>query len=324
LDLDRVLTKLRYDELVSGYALITNDGYPFLSFGLPEDTLPQIQGTLRIHSSSLRMMNVMTGIGVVILARIDPNWVLGVLFKPEETLGMALQKCRDVVRLLEDIQLPPPPDSAERNEDLIMEFSPDMIADYTSQESVEESTAYQSTRTDSSAEVPAELIEEIPLDEVFVEHGCIVQKDERFEDAINMKSALNTELVDTLSQLAVDILFLVDEERTVFKIAESSGRQVERVIEVIKHCISKRIVKVECPKEQESGRREIVELPLFEGEISKAKKTHRDVLELCDGTRTVHEIAEELGILYFNALQSIVPYRGKTLRFIRKDIVIDE
>jgi hypothetical protein len=322
LDLDRVLTKLRYDELVSGYALITNDGYPFLSFGLPEDTLPQIQGTLRIHASSLRMMNVMTGAGVVILARVDSNWVLGVLFKPEETLGMALQKCRDVVRLLDKIELPPPPEQVETIEGSIIEISPEVVVDDSATELGEEPSPFLSPDVQPARE--SVVLEDIPLEEIIVEHGCIVRKDTLFDDATTMGSSLNSELVDTLSHLAVDILLMVDEERTVFKIAENLGRQVERIIEVVKYCVSKHIVQVECPKQQESGRREIIELPLFEGDISKAKKQHRAVLELCDGTRTVHEIAEQLNILYFNALQSIVPYRGKQLKFLRKDVMVDQ
>ena len=60
-------------------------------------------------------------------------------------------------------------------------------------------------------------------------------------------------------------------------------------------------------------------MPLFEGDIAKAKKDHRAVLQLCDGTRTLNEISTELGIPYFQALQSVVPYRGKTLKFIRTD-----
>ncbi|MDF1539484.1 MAG: hypothetical protein P1Q69_11345, partial [Candidatus Thorarchaeota archaeon] len=78
MELERVLTKLRYDDSVSGYALFTNDGDPFLSFSLPEETLPTIQGTMRIHAESLKMMNVMTRAGSVVLARVDANWVLGV------------------------------------------------------------------------------------------------------------------------------------------------------------------------------------------------------------------------------------------------------
>jgi hypothetical protein len=306
---------------VSGYALITNDGHPFLSFGLPEDTLPQIQGTLRIHASSLRMMNVMTDSGVVILARVDSNWVLGVLFKPEETLGMALQKCRDVVRLLGDVVLPPPPKPVEHIIEIEEDISSEQVEDSTT-EIIDETTPFQSA--DAEVRAQEEEFKEIPMEEIVVVHGCIVSKGPRFEDAINMGSTLNTEIIDTYSHLAVDILFMVNDERTVFKIAENLGRQVERVIEVIKYYVSKHIVKVECPEEQESGRREIVELPLFEGDIKNAKKAHQAVLGLCDGTRTIHEIAEKLDILYFKALQSIVPYRGKTLKFIRKDIEVEE
>jgi hypothetical protein len=261
------------------------------------------------------MMNVMTGEGVVILARIDSNWVLGVLFKSEETLGMALQKCKDVVRLLEDIELPPPPEQT----DPIIEVSSEVIVEDSVTDSSADSTPFQSAAA-SVVEVP----EDIPIDGITVEHGCIVHKHTLFSEAISMGTSLNTELVDTLSHLAVDILFMVDEERTLFKIAENLGRQVERVIEVIRYCVSKHIVQVECPKEQESGRREIVELPMFDGDIKKVKKKDRVVIELCDGTKTVHEIADELGILYFNALQSIVPYRGKQVKFIRKDKAREE
>jgi hypothetical protein len=267
------------------------------------------------------MMNVMTDSGVVILARVDANWVLGVLFQPEETLGMALQKCRDVVRLLGEVTLPPPPKAVEPIIEIEEKGLSTQVID-SSEELTEETSPFQSAGADAALEM--EEFEEIPLEDIEVVHGCIVFKGPRFEAATNMGSSLNTEIIDTFSHLAVDILFMVDEERTVFKIAESLGRQVERVIEVVKYCVSKGIAKVECPEEQESGRREIVELPLYEGNLSKAKKEHRAVLELCDGTRTVHEIADHLGILYFNALQSIVPYRGKTLRFVRKDIQVDD
>ena len=80
MELERVLTKLKFDESVIGYALITNDGQPFLSFSLPEEVLPLIQGTLRIHASTLKLVNIMTRAGIVILARIDQEWVLAVLF----------------------------------------------------------------------------------------------------------------------------------------------------------------------------------------------------------------------------------------------------
>ena len=85
-----MLTKLKFDESVNGYALITSDGHPFLSFSLPDEVLPQIKGTLRIHGSDLRLVNIMTGEGTVILARVDPRWILAVLFEPDFQLGGAL------------------------------------------------------------------------------------------------------------------------------------------------------------------------------------------------------------------------------------------
>ena len=85
MELERALTKLRYDDTVNGYALLTNTGHPFLSFSLPDEILPIIQGTLRIHTASLNLMNVMTDAGTVVLARVDSNWILAVLFLTDET-----------------------------------------------------------------------------------------------------------------------------------------------------------------------------------------------------------------------------------------------
>ena len=141
-------------------------------------------------------------------------------------------------------------------------------------------------------------------------------------EATSIDSELNRQLVGEFSNMGIDVLLMVDEQRTVFKIAETLARRVERVLEVVKWCTSKHAVTLECPEVQETSQKEIVEVPLFEGKLNKAKKQHRDVLALCDGNRTIHDIAEELDIPYFQALQSIVPYRGRTVRFIRKNIEI--
>ena len=128
---------------------------------------------------------------------------------------------------------------------------------------------------------------------------------------------------ERFANLGIDILLMVDEKRTIFKIAESLGRRVEEALDVVRWCVPMNIVRVECPETQETGAVEIIELPLFEGELKKAKKEHRDLLSLCNGNRPLQDIAKELGIPYFQALQSILPYRGKTLRFIRKTKTTD-
>ena len=301
-----MLTKLRYDESVNGYALITNDGQPFLSFSLPDEALPPIQGALRIHESSLRLMNIMTDAGTVVLARVAPEWILGVLFEPTESLGSALQKVKDVARLLEDVTLPPPPALTETPIPVVSEVGSGISA--TINPAVEE--PLQSVVMVKSEEL-------IPSDAV-VRHGCVILRGVAYPDALRIDSVLNIEFKNQFANVGVDILLMIDEKRTVVKIAEAISKRIEHVLEVAQWCLNRGIVGVECPEEQETSAKEILELPLFEGKIKKAKKNHRAVLELCDGTRTVHEIAEKLGILYFNALQCIVPYRGKSLKMIRK------
>ncbi len=304
--LERILGKLKYDGTVTGFALLTNDGQPFLSFSLPEDLLPQIHGALKIHASSLKLVNVMTKQGTLILARVDPNWILAVHFS-EESLGSALQKTKAVVEMLGQIELPPPPSNIET------ELAPAAFEDSPEDLGVE----IERMKTDLAAKVTtAGVAETRPI---VVKHGCIVHRGPRYIDAVTLGSALNQLIKQKSAKFAVDVLLLADEKSTVFKISQALGKSVEQVIDVVTWCVSERVLTVECPEEQEPGVTTIVEYPLFEGDLKKAKKEHQPVLMLCDGTRTVQGIATELNMPYFKALQSIVPYRGKTLRFVGKD-----
>jgi predicted regulator of Ras-like GTPase activity (Roadblock/LC7/MglB family) len=306
LELERVLTKLRYDESVSGYALITNDGVPFLSFSLPDETIPTIQESLRIHADELRFMNVMSAQGTVILARIDANWVLAVLFVPSENLGSALQKTKNVIELLTKVDLPPPPAKAVSE--------PISIPDTIESRPVIDSASAPLLATEVSE--PSEDLER----ELEVRHGCIILRGKSFHEAQKIDSELYISLTDLFANVGVDVLLMVDEKRTAFKIAENLDRRVEQIVEVLQWCVANHVIDLECPEEQAPGQKEIIELPLFEGNIKKVKKKHRAVLELCDGERSLHEIAEQLGIPYFDALQSTIQYKGKTLRFVRRTV----
>ncbi len=301
MELERVMTKLRYDASVSGYALVTNDGTPFLSFSLPEETIPIIKGTLEIHSSSLKLMNTVSSAGTIILARIDSNWVLVVLFIVDETLGSALQKTQNVVRILENTTLPPPPEGIKT-------------------EKISETGFVQVIPPQKVDEIePVESKPDIiPLDEIDVRHGCIVFQGELFSPSMSTDSEIYLELKGEFANVAMDVLMMVDGKRSVYKISQTLDRQVERIIEIITWCVSRSILLVECPEEQALGSKEIIELPLFDGDLKKARKEHRHVLEQCDGTKTIQEIAKILGIEYFATLQSIAPYKGKLIKMIKK------
>jgi hypothetical protein len=308
LELERVLTKLKFDESVTGYALLTNDGQPFLSFSLPDEVVPLIKGTLRIHAGDLTLVNIMTSHGSVILSRVDPQWVLAVLFAPDLTLGTALSRAKSVVELLEQVTLPPPPVPIDIEEEIISETIEPALAEPSPDQLLDDDVISTKDETSASME-PIEL-----------HQGCIVLRGERYREAMTLDSDLNLALKKAYSNLGVDILLVIDEKMSIYKIAGNLTKPVERILDVVKWCLSEKIVGVDCPPAEEVTQKEIVEMPLFEGKLEKAKKEHRQILKLCDGTRTLQDIAAELGILYFEALQSILPYRGKTLRMVRTDI----
>jgi hypothetical protein len=313
-----VLTKLKFDESVNGYALITSDGHPFLSFSLPDEVLPQIKGTLRIHGSDLRLVNIMSGEGTVILARVDPRWVLAVLFEPDFQLGGALSRTKAVVDLLKQVDLPPPPAGLAEEEEIIPLVEEEPIAEMES--AITNEPVLQETTTIEPMEtMPTETPDEQPKEPVEVRYGCVVHRGENYKDSVTLDTKLNVAIKKKFANVGIDILLIIDEKMTVYRLAEHLARAVEKVITIVEWCISQDILWVECPEEQETAQKEIIELPLFEGKIDKVKKKHRFVLELCDGKTTLQEIATELGIPYFEALQCVVPYRGKTVRFIRTD-----
>jgi hypothetical protein len=313
-----VLTKLKFDESVNGYALITSDGHPFLSFSLPDEVLPQIKGTLRIHGSDLRLVNTMTGSGTVILARVDPRWVLAVLFEPDFQLGGALTRTKAVVDLLKQVDLPPPPAGIAEEEEVIPLVEEEPIAEMESA-MTNEPVMEETTTIEPMVTMPTETPDTPPKAPVEVRYGCVVYRGENYKDSVTLDTKLNVAIKKEFANVGIDILLVVDEKLTVYRLADHLARAVDKVINIVEWCISRDILWVECPEEQETAQKEIIELPLFEGKIDKVKKKHRPVLELCDGRTTLQEIATELGIPYFEALQSVVPYRGKTVKFIRTD-----
>lgn len=327
MELERVLTKLKFDEAVSGYALITSDGHPFLSFSLPDDVLPQIKGTLRIHGTDLKLVNIMTKSGTVILARVDSRWVLAVLFEPDFQLGGALSRTKAVVDLLVQVKLPPPPASLVLEEaslpkeeesmidtdSTLAEPSPGIVVEDAVAPEPMEQVSVETVTTKPQVEEPQKLLE--------VKHGCVMHRGEAYKDSVTLDSELNMSIKRMFANVGIDVLLVVDEKMTIYKLAELLARPVEKIIDIVKWCVSRNILWIECPEELEPSQREIIELPMFEGNIDKVKKQHRAILEMCDGKKTLQEIATELGIPYFEALQMIIPYRGKTVRFIRVDKV---
>jgi len=268
----------------------------------------------------------MTSQGIVILAKINPQWVLAVLFEHDFQLGGALTRTKAVVDLLVQVDLPPPPATIIVEEEVIPQVKEELMAEMESTIPGEpQDVIMEANRPLEPIEpvliesMPSETPKESPLESVEVRHGCVVHRGEKYKDSVTLDSPINIKIKKEFANVGVDILLIVDEKMTVYKLAEHLSRPVEKVIEIVAWCVSREVLWVECPEEQEPSQKSIIELPLFKGNIDKVKKNHRAVLELCDGKRTLQEIATELGILYFEALQCVIPYRGKTVSFIRTD-----
>ena len=100
-DLERALSKLRFDDQVLGYSLMTKIGRPFVSFAFPDDLFPRVQDSIKLYKKDLRLMTIDTEKGLVVLSPVDENWILTVLYVPELQLGLAIAKTKNVLRLLE-------------------------------------------------------------------------------------------------------------------------------------------------------------------------------------------------------------------------------
>ena len=114
-DLERALSKLRFDDQVLGYSLMTKVGRPFVSFAFPDELFPRVKDSINLYKSDLRLMTIDTDRGLVVLSPVDDNWILTVLYVPELQLGLAIAKTKNVLRLLEGIELPPPPEEFEES-----------------------------------------------------------------------------------------------------------------------------------------------------------------------------------------------------------------
>ncbi|MFX1560249.1 MAG: hypothetical protein ACFFBL_06660, partial [Promethearchaeota archaeon] len=183
----------------------------------------------------------------------------------------------------------------------------------------DEPLMHESTTPKVMETIPEAAPEVKPKKPVVVRYGCVVHRGDKYKDSVTLDTALNVAIKKEFSNVGIDVLLIVDEKLTVYRLAEHLARAVDKVIKIVEWCIERDVLWVECPEEQETAQKEIIELPLFEGKLDKVKQKDRAVLELCDGKTTLQEIATELGIPYFEALQSVVPYRGKTVRFIRTD-----
>ncbi len=328
-DLERALSKLRFDDQVLGYSLMTKNGRPFVSFSFPEELFPRVKDSINLYKSDLRLMTIDTEQGLVVLAPVDENWILTVLYVPELQLGLAIAKTKNVLRLLEGIELPPPPEdfeeSAEGNLEVLESIAIQAASTEVTAPSPGPSEPGTTTIEESEPAAQAEP-EELSPSDFHLNSSSVPGRGEAYAKALSLDSNLYGEMKKVYRNFGFDVLMLVDGNISVRDIAESMFQPIERVIDLLKWAASKGIVSAprrspsETADEEEGGFGRFVKVPKFTGDASKISPEDAPIVELCDGTKTPEQIAKATGVPLPRVIQVLAQYRRHGMQMVGKTI----
>lgn len=317
---------------------MTKSGRPFVSFAFPDELFPRVKDSIALYKTDLRLMTIDTDRGLVVLSPVDNNWILTVLYVPELQLGLAIAKTKNVLRLLEGIELPPPPEEFEESSESNLQVLESIAIQAASVETTHplETSALSTVETPPLASVvetpvkeaiPVEAKPESSPEDFNVQPGTVPTRGSEYSTALSLDSSLYTEMKTQYRNFGFDVLMLVDGRNSVEKIADSMFQPNNRVIELLKWGASKGIIEVpQVTAEEDSvtvtpskmGR--YVKCPRFEGNMSKVSGGNQSIIRMCDGTRTTEQIAEALKVPLPKVVQTVAKYRKHGLKVIGKTI----
>lgn len=320
-DLERALSKLRFDNQVIGYSLMTRNGRPFVQFSFPEALFPRVKDSINLYRTDLRLMTIDTDQGLVVLSPVDNNWILTVLYVPELQLGLAIAKTKNVLRLLEEIVLPPPPEdfeeSAEDNLQVLESIA--MKAASTSAEAAPTTAAAPAPTVEKEPELTPESFIATP--------STVPKRGEFYASALSLESDLYEAMKREYRNFGFDVLMLVDGVQSIEKIADLMFQPTERVVALLKWAASKKIVDLPVSTEETSAAAaepqtmgKFVKCPKYTGSLDKVAPPDLEVVRLCDGTRTPEQIAETLGVPQAKVVQILARYRKYGMKMIGRTL----
>jgi len=329
-DLERALSKLRFDDQVLGYSLMTKVGRPFVSFAFPDELFPRVKDSINLYKSDLRLMTIDTDRGLVVLSPVDNNWILTVLYVSELQLGLAIAKIKNILRLLEGTTLPPPPEEFEESSESNLQVLETIAIQAASVQATPTLTA-EATPQVVEAQIEKvtslEATPELSPEDFNVQPGTIPERGPEYLAALSLDTPLNTEMKTQYRNFGFDVLMLVDGVNSIEKIADSMFQPNNRVIDLLKWGASKRIIDVPQVTQEEanartssSKMRRYVKCPHFEGDMSKVATTDQNIIRMCDGTRTTEQIAETLKVPLPKVVQAVAKYRKHGLKLIGKTL----
>jgi hypothetical protein len=324
-DLERALSKLRFDDQVLGYSLMTKVGRPFVSFAFPDELFPRVKDSIKLYKADLRLMTIDTEKGLVVLSPVDENWILTVLYVPELQLGLAIAKTKNVLRLLEGIELPPPPEDFEDSSEMNIQVLESIAIKAASVEELPTSSAAieEPKAAPEKIEPPAK---ELTPKDFNVTTSTVPARGQEYSNSLLLDSALNNEMKKLYRNFGFDVIMLVDGSTSVEKIADSMFQPIDRVIDFLKWSATRSIIDVpildETPQFVSAGTSigKYVKCPMFDGDFSKVADEDLQVVRLCDGKLTPEQIAKKTNVPIPKILQTIAKYRKAGLKMIGRTI----
>jgi len=327
-DLERALSKLRFDDQVLGYSLMTKVGRPFVSFAFPDELFPRVKDSIKLYKTDLRLMTIDTEKGLVVLSPVDDNWILTVLYVPELQLGLAIAKTKNVLRLLEGIELPPPPEDFEESSEANLQVLESIAINAASVEEIPPpvDTSIEPVISEQTSQ-PVE--KELSPEDFNIQPSTIPERGPNYSKALLLDSDLYIEMKKEYRNFGFDLMMLVDGNNTVSNIADSMFQSNDRVIDLLLWGATRGIVIV--PRVEESAQvvdpgvsggtlGRYVKCPKFEGDISKVSNEDIKIIQLCDGKKTPEQIAELANQPLPKIVQTIAKYRKLGLKMIGRTI----
>lgn len=320
-ELERALSKLRFDDQVLGYSLMTKGGRPFVSFSFPDELFPRVKDSINLYKSDLRLMTIDTEKGLVVLSPVDENWILTVLYVPELQLGLAIAKTKNVLRLLEGIELPPPPDEFEDASEANLQVL-ESIAIRAASTAAEEVTADVSPPP-AKTETPTAEAERAPEDFV-IAASTVPKRGPSYSNSLSLDSDLYGEMKTKYRNFGFDVLMLVDGSMDVTQIADSMFQPTERISECLRWAASKGIIEVPICEDTSvekgpSTMGKFVKCPKFTGDEDKIPPEDQPILRLCNGSKTNEDIAKEAGVSKADVIKVLAKHR-KSIQMIGRTL----
>jgi len=327
-ELERALSKLRFDDQVLGYSLMTKTGRPFVSFAFPDELFPRVKDSIKLYKKDLRLMTIDTEKGLVVLSPVDDNWILTVLYVPELQLGLAIAKTKNVLRLLEGIEIPPPPEDFEESSETNLQVLESIAINAVSVEGTPDVAVSPDTLPEG-AEVPSTPTEKLSPDDFNVSSSTTPERGSEYSTALSLDSELYVEMKKQYRNFGFDVLMLVDGTNNVDHIADSMFQPTDRVIDLLKWGATRGIIVVPRIEEGSDATVEVgpsgslgkyVKCPKFEGDLSKVSSDDLAIIQLCDGKKTQEQIVKATGLPIPRVVQTLAKYRKLGLKMIGRTI----